>query len=336
MQLGSDGFKSLDTGEDTGFEKTDVVAKLEWTSTSGKHNRAVKGAQSGESSRETYLGLAEQDFASNPFRRYAASAKDLMITDHAHVVVGHEFNPTARWSMTTEGYQTWFGRNWYKLDRVVDSTGAKLALGDILTDPSMTEALGWLQGASTPSGAGLDVKANNRQYGARGVQHRGRWTFGGDQQHRLTYGLRAHEDFMDRFQWRDRYAMVDGQMALVAAGDSARRATASSRHVRLLGTCVRRFTWALGPSPRACATNAWRCRDKTLERIWSGWVKAPNAPTTWTCGCPDWGFTWTSCPTCGRRLQGCTVGLCLRGLLRTRSQSSATTSKWDRAGVLAC
>ena len=40
MQLGSDGFKSLDTGEDTGFEKTDVVAKLEWTSTSGKHNRA--------------------------------------------------------------------------------------------------------------------------------------------------------------------------------------------------------------------------------------------------------------------------------------------------------
>ena len=220
MQLSSDGFKVLDTGEDTGFDKTDVVAKLQWTSTSGKHKVRWKGAQSGESSRETYLGLTAQDFASNPFRRYAASAKDLMLTDHAHVIVGHEFKPTSRWSMTTEMYQTWFARNWYKLDRVVDSTGTKLALGDILTDPAMSEALGWLQGASTEPGAGLDVKANNRQYGARGIQHRGRWSFGGSQQHRLTYGVRAHEDFMDRFQWRDRYAMVDGQMALVAAGDS--------------------------------------------------------------------------------------------------------------------
>ena len=253
MQLGSDGFKSLDTGGDTGFEKTDVVAKLEWTSTSGKHTVRMKGAQSGESSRETYLGLAEQDFASNPFRRYAASAKDLMITDHAHAVVGHEFNPTARWSMTTEGYQTWFGRNWYKLDRVVDSTGAKLALGDVLTDPSMTEALGWLQGASTPSGAGLDVKANNRQYGARGVQHRGRWTFGGDQQHRLTYGLRAHEDFMDRFQWRDRYAMVDGQMALVAAGDSGTAGNRIESARALAGYMRAAFhvgAWAFTPGVR--------------------------------------------------------------------------------------
>lgn len=220
MQLSSDGFKLLDTGEDTGFDKTDVVAKLQWTSTSGKHKVRWKGAQSGESSRETYLGLAEQDYALNPFRRYAASAKDLMLTDHAHVIVGHEFKPTTRWSMTTELYQTWFARNWYKLDRVVDSTGTKLALGDILTDPEMSEALGWLQGASMDPGAGLDVKANNRQYGARGIQHRGRWSFGGSQQHRLTYGVRAHEDFMDRYQWRDRYAMVDGQMALVAAGDS--------------------------------------------------------------------------------------------------------------------
>ena len=220
MQLGSNGFKELDTGGDTGFEKTDVVAKLQWTSSTGKHKVRWKGAQSGESSRETYLGLSEEDFATTPFRRYAASAKDLMLTDHAHTILGHEFNPTSRWSMTTEVYQTWFARNWYKLDRVVDSTGAKLALGDILADPAMSEALGWLQGASTVPGAGLDVKANNRQYGARGIQHRGRWSFGGSQQHRLTYGVRAHEDFMDRFQWRDRYAMVDGQMALVAAGDS--------------------------------------------------------------------------------------------------------------------
>ena len=77
------------------------------------------------------MGLTEEDFALTPFRRYAASAKDLMQTDHAHTIVGHEFNPTSRWSMTTEAYQTWFARNWYKLDRVVDSTGTKLSLGNV-------------------------------------------------------------------------------------------------------------------------------------------------------------------------------------------------------------
>ena len=63
MQLSSNGFKNLDTGGDTGFDKTDVVAKLQWTSSSGQHKVRIKGAQSGESSRETYLGLAQQDFA---------------------------------------------------------------------------------------------------------------------------------------------------------------------------------------------------------------------------------------------------------------------------------
>ena len=251
MQLSSDGFKVLDSGEDTGFDKTDVVAKLQWISTSGKHKVRWKGAQSGESSRETYLGLAAQDFALNPFRRYAASTEDLMLTDHAHVIVGHEFKPTSRWSMTTEMYQTWFARNWYKLDRVVDSTGAKLPLGDILTDPSMTEALVG-QGASTPwswTGRQGQQPAVRRPWRPAS----GPLTFGGDQQHRLTYGLRAHEDFMDRFQWRDRYAMVDGQMALVAAGDSGTAGNRIESARALAGYMRAAFhvgAWAFTPGVR--------------------------------------------------------------------------------------
>lgn len=253
MQLGSEGFKQLDSGGDTGFEKTDVVAKLQWTSTEGKHKVRWKGAQSGEASRETYLGLTEEDFALTPFRRYAASAKDLMQTDHAHTIVGHEFNPTSRWSMTTEAYQTWFARNWYKLDRVVDSTGTKLSLGNVLTDDGLAHALGWLRGESTDPGAGLDVKANNRVYGARGVQHRGRWSFGQSQKHHVSYGLRAHEDFMDRYEWRDRYAMVDGEMALVAAGDSGsasnriESARALAGHVR---AALHAGSWTFTPGVR--------------------------------------------------------------------------------------
>ena len=253
MQLGSEGFKQLDSGGDTGFEKTDVVAKLQWTSAEGKHKVRWKGAQSGEASRETYLGLTEEDFALTPFRRYTASAKDLMQTDHAHTIVGHEFNPTSRWSMTTEAYQTWFARNWYKLDRVVDSTGTKLSLGNVLTDDGLAHALGWLRGESTDPGAGLDVKANNRVYGARGVQHRGRWSFGQSQKHHVSYGLRAHEDFMDRYEWRDRYAMVDGEMALIAAGDSGsasnriESARALAGHVR---AALHAGSWTFTPGVR--------------------------------------------------------------------------------------
>ena len=253
MQLGSDGFKVLDTGGDTGFEKTDVVAKIQWSSTSKKHLLRWKGAQSGESSRETYLGLTAEDFDDNPYRRYAASAKDLMLTDHAHMIVGHEFNPTPSVSMTTQVYQTWFGRNWYKLDRLVDSTGAKLSLDEILTNPDMAEALTWLKGESSPVGVGLDAKANNRLYGARGIQHRGSLHFGGHRQHRLTYGLRGHEDEMDRFEWRDRYAMVDNQMSLLAAGDSGsasnriEKARAVAGHIR---SALHFGNWTFTPGVR--------------------------------------------------------------------------------------
>ena len=155
--------------------------------------------------------------------------------------------------MTTEAYQTWFARNWYKLDRVVDSTGTKLSLGNVLTDDGLAQALGWLRGESTDPGAGLDVKANNRVYGARGVQHRGRWSFGQSQKHHVSYGLRAHEDFMDRYEWRDRYAMVDGEMALIAAGDSGsasnriESARALAGHVR---AALHAGSWTFTPGVR--------------------------------------------------------------------------------------
>ena len=253
MHLGSAGFKQLDGGGDTGFEKADLVTKLQWTSTSGRHVVRAKGTTSDESSCETYLGLAQADYEATPFRRYSASANDLMTTGHTHAVVGHEFNPTPRWSMTTEAYRTSFVRNWYKLDRVVDTTGTTLKLADVLEDPALVDALDWLRGGTTPDGAGLDVKANNRGYGARGVQHRGRWSFGGTAQHRLTYGVRAHEDFMDRFEWRDRYAMNDGTMALIAAGDSGsasnrvESARALAGHVR---AALHYGAWTFTPGVR--------------------------------------------------------------------------------------
>ena len=219
MQLASDGFKVLDGGGNTGFDKADLVAKLQWTSENGQHLLRGKAMSSEEESRETYLGLFQADFDETPNRRYAASAKDLMTTAHNHFVLGHEWKVSDHVKLTTEAYQTRFERNWYKLDRAVDSLGQKIALGGVLEGGS-EEVLGWLRGANTPQGAGLDVKANNRVYGSRGIQQRGRVSWGGERQHRLTFGMRVHEDFMDRYEWRDRYAMDEGNMILMLAGDS--------------------------------------------------------------------------------------------------------------------
>ena len=94
MQLASDGFKVLDGGGNTGFDKADRVAKLQWSSANGRHVLRGKAMSSDEESRETYLGLAQADFDVSPMRRYAASAQDLMTTAHSHTVVGHEFKPT--------------------------------------------------------------------------------------------------------------------------------------------------------------------------------------------------------------------------------------------------
>ena len=71
---------------------------------------------------------------------------------------------------------------------------------------------------------------------------------------------------MDRYQWRDRYAMVDGQMAWWRLEIRVRPATALNRLVHWQATFVRRSMWAVGRSLPVCDTNAWRCRG----RIWRG------------------------------------------------------------------
>lgn len=261
MELGSDGFKILDNGGPTGFEKSDRVAKLQWQSSDQKHRFRWKGASSSEQSHETYLGLVEDDYREQPFRRYAASANDVMTARHRHNILGHVFAPTKHLECITEAYATSFARNWYKLDRMVDSTGAVVDLSQALTSSEDGEALLWLKGAATPEGAGLEMKANNRTYGSRGVQHRGRWALGANRQHRMTFGLRWHEDFMDRFEWRDRYAMGQDGLLLLARGDSGSASNRLESANALAGHVQAAFHWG-----QWTATPGLRHERMTLTR----------------------------------------------------------------------
>ena len=223
LEIGSDGFKTLDNDDPTGFIKSDRLAKLKWSSpvsASVQQSLQLKLADVTETSHETYLGLSEEDFAITPNRRYAASAQDVMNTNQTQAVLTHTVAPSKRLEIKTDIYRTTFHRNWYKLDRAVDSTGTTIALGEILNSPDdFSEGYSYLTGSSTIGSAGLDVKANNRNYFAEGIQSRLIYTFGkAEVKNRIIFGSRFHRDLVDRFQWRDRYSMDNGTMELVTPG----------------------------------------------------------------------------------------------------------------------
>lgn len=243
LAIGSDGFKILDNEDPTGFTKSDRLAKLKWSSpvsSSVKQSLQLKLADVTETSHETYLGLSEEDFAISPIRRYAASAQDVMNTTQTQSVLTHTVAPSKSLELKTDIYRTTFHRNWYKLDRAVDSTGTTIDLGEILNSPDdFSEGYSYLTGSSTIGSAGLDVKANNRHYFAQGVQSRLIYTFGkAEVKNRIILGSRLHRDLVDRFQWRDRYSMDNGTMELVTpgihgtAGNSVESATALAKYLR--------------------------------------------------------------------------------------------------------
>ncbi|MEM7284530.1 MAG: TonB-dependent receptor plug domain-containing protein, partial [Pseudomonadota bacterium] len=76
VHIGSDGFKDLDGGGDTGFEKNELSLKIDRELGPGVLELRLGYAD--EVSDETYLGLTEDDFRADSVRRYGASALDRM------------------------------------------------------------------------------------------------------------------------------------------------------------------------------------------------------------------------------------------------------------------
>ncbi len=223
FQYGSDGFKKLDGGGNTGFDKQDYIAKLRInTNDSAKIYQSLtfKIGQTLETSNETYLGLTQDDFYTDPYRRYSASQKDQMNTEQSQLSLTHVARFGKLIELTTTAYRSDFKRNWYKLDKVKDSTGTKTKIGALLDDPfSSNDAFAILTGMSSTLDDALHVKANNRSYYAQGVQTVLGLNFKTNKvSHRIDLGFRMHQDQIDRFQWVDEYAMDNGVMELTKSG----------------------------------------------------------------------------------------------------------------------
>jgi Fe(3+) dicitrate transport protein len=214
-QLQTDGFKELDTGGPTGFALQDYLLKLRLNSGPDAkvyQDVELKLVRTDEASHETYLGLADSDFAATPLRRYAGTEMDRLDTGARQYQLRHFMRPMSGFDVTTIAYRNEFARGWYKLDRM--ATGS---LSAVLTDPAQAFALGVLRGADSEDHA-LIVRANNREYLSQGVQSVAGMQFELAGAHAVEVGVRYHRDSEDRFQHEDAYRMRAGRMELTRAG----------------------------------------------------------------------------------------------------------------------
>jgi len=208
----SDGFMDIDySAKETGFDANDYVAKfLLNTDLDAKiyQSLTMKLQYSEDASNETYLGLTDTDYKSNPYRRYLGSNEDNLLTDHFQLMVTHFIRPSQNLTITTKGYRNTFARNWYKLDEVNLGTGS-VSIANVTADPIKYAAEYAALTANTNTIANaLLVKANNRNYESQGLQTVGNLNFNtGTVKHDVEFGVRYHEDYEDRYQWVDGYAI---------------------------------------------------------------------------------------------------------------------------------
>ncbi len=222
----TDGFKTIDAtpsgayaGSDrTGFERNEPLVKLRFDfkgtlpqSLEFKYGRTDIAAD------ETYLGLTDPDFRANPFRRYAASRFDRIDTEQERLSARYTIRPADTLTLSLTAYKTEFARNWYKLDAAAVGTGGFLNLGEALAGQHGPEIVDVLKGSAAGR---FRVRANNRSYGADGLEALAHWTFStGGVAHHLEAGARWHSDYADRFQWDDVYTQVaDGSAGRTTTG----------------------------------------------------------------------------------------------------------------------
>ena len=208
----ADGFKDVNhTGDDTGFVKNDIMAKVMINSdVDAKYYQELefKLKYSDEDSDETYMGLTEADFNANLYSRYSASQLDNMDTSHKQLQINHHIKLSERFTLGTSAYYNDFSRNWYKTNKVD---------GNSLSGGGIDDAAAFDNGTFGAGEIEVEVKANSRDYLSKGIQTILDADFN---DHQVKFGVRYHEDEMDRFQWVDKYTLDDTEyeMTLKEAG----------------------------------------------------------------------------------------------------------------------
>ncbi len=214
VHIRSDGFKELDGGGNTGFSRTEVMAKARHAFSLGptRHVLGAKLTFAFEDSNETYLGLSDQDFAANPLRRYASSAEDRMSNHREGVVFSHRVS-AGEVTLTTTAYAHFFSRVWRRLDHLVGASAAEVLAAP--TRPRNMIYYGVLSGqldSATPEEQ-LVIANNDRRFTSAGVQAVLRAPFTtGPLSHAVEFQARYHYDSARRHHTGERYDMRSGRL----------------------------------------------------------------------------------------------------------------------------
>lgn len=222
LNFNSNGFKTLPDNSHTGFDKNELLAKFKLILNSNDNIKQVlnfKFQYADEVSNETYLGLTQNDFITNPFNRYASSQNDKMTSDHIQFTVSHELEFIEKIRITTDAYYNGFCRNWYKLNDIVFNE-SKVGISSILINPELYPNHFEILNARANSNAdALILKANNRTYTSKGIQTKFDYHWSGENIfHDLELNFRYHYDDEDRYQWQDGYEMIDAVLRLTSNG----------------------------------------------------------------------------------------------------------------------
>jgi Fe(3+) dicitrate transport protein len=215
VKLRTDGFKELDGGGNTGFDKNDAQIWGRVTSDPSAaqfHQLDLKLGYANEGSNETYTGLTDADFAASPQRRYAATQLDRMEWDHWRLRAAHRVELSRNLRVDTTAYRHHLRRAWGKVDGFV---GNRDFYG-ILADPdaganAIYRAI--LAGEIDSSSPEDDLirGTNDRRFASQGVQSRLSAELPhGRVLHLVDAGVRVHFDRADRKRREDAFRMMSG------------------------------------------------------------------------------------------------------------------------------
>ena len=239
LTVNSDGFKQLDGGGDysegTGFSKNDFIGKIRYNFDSHDYDQVIelKLGYSDELSDETYLGLTDQDFSANPYRRYAATQLGQMDWTHNQFQINHFLSGNS-FDITTRVYRNNFERAWRKLNNFRNSgnPATQRSLQQILHSP--TDGINAIyydvltgQKDSEENYEQLLIGTNDREFYSQGIQSDVHWQsdlWGWE--HHFKAGVRFHEDEIQRFHTEQSFNMVSGN--LVSTGNPVQLTTANT------------------------------------------------------------------------------------------------------------
>jgi Fe(3+) dicitrate transport protein len=219
-QQRGDGFQDIDrSNQDAGFELEDYVGKARWnTGDNARMYQSVnlKVQYSTETSNVSYLGLSDVDFNDDPNRRYGLTEKDQMENRHSGINLSYFIEVNDQLSMNLTAYYNTFQRDWFKVDKIGGES-----IANVIADANAgNEAvIGFLHGDDVDD---IDIKHNNREYTAKGVQGSLDWaTNTGSVLHDFTAGARLHRDYMDRYQPVETYNQNNGSLVFQDVSEPA-------------------------------------------------------------------------------------------------------------------